>query len=107
MKIQNAEHRAEAAELQAKALESERRALEVEFEHKNERIGRSPSAPACQCCRKSFHKLPNLDIAVYMKTATEVGGDYYDFNSGGWNTYCCNWGCDRTWYESRHNGYNN
>ena len=23
--------------------------------------------------------LPNLDIAVYMKTATEVGGDYYDF----------------------------
>jgi len=26
--------------------------------------------------------LPNLDIAVYMKTATEVGGDYYDFNVG-------------------------
>ncbi|MBK6914582.1 MAG: SpoIIE family protein phosphatase [Ignavibacteriales bacterium] len=25
-------------------------------------------------------QLPNLDIAVYMKTATEVGGDYYDFN---------------------------
>lgn len=24
--------------------------------------------------------LPNLDIAVYMKTATEVGGDYYDFH---------------------------
>ena len=23
--------------------------------------------------------LPNLQIAVYMKTATEVGGDYYDF----------------------------
>ena len=26
--------------------------------------------------------LPNLDIAVYMKTATEVGGDYYDFAVG-------------------------
>jgi serine phosphatase RsbU (regulator of sigma subunit) len=26
--------------------------------------------------------LPNLDIAVYMKTATEVGGDYYDFAIG-------------------------
>ncbi len=26
--------------------------------------------------------LPNLDIAVYMKTATEVGGDYYDFHVG-------------------------
>ncbi|MBN2432886.1 MAG: SpoIIE family protein phosphatase, partial [Acidobacteria bacterium] len=24
-------------------------------------------------------KIPNLKIAVYMKTATEVGGDYYDF----------------------------
>jgi serine phosphatase RsbU (regulator of sigma subunit) len=29
---------------------------------------------------KELPKLPNLDIAVYMKTATEVGGDYYDFN---------------------------
>ena len=27
-------------------------------------------------------QLPNLDIAVYMKTATEVGGDYYDFHIG-------------------------
>ena len=26
--------------------------------------------------------LPHLDIAVYMKTATEVGGDYYDFHVG-------------------------
>jgi serine phosphatase RsbU (regulator of sigma subunit) len=26
--------------------------------------------------------LPHLDIAVYMKTATEVGGDYYDFALG-------------------------
>ena len=24
--------------------------------------------------------LPNLDIAAFMKTATEVGGDYYDFH---------------------------
>jgi serine phosphatase RsbU (regulator of sigma subunit) len=31
---------------------------------------------------KELPKLPNLDIAVYMKTATEVGGDYYDFNIG-------------------------
>ncbi len=29
---------------------------------------------------KKLPKLPHLDIAVYMKTATEVGGDYYDFN---------------------------
>jgi hypothetical protein len=29
---------------------------------------------------KELPKLSNLEIAVYMKTATEVGGDYYDFN---------------------------
>jgi len=28
---------------------------------------------------KELPKLPHLDIAVYMQTATEVGGDYYDF----------------------------
>jgi serine phosphatase RsbU (regulator of sigma subunit)/ligand-binding sensor domain-containing protein len=31
---------------------------------------------------KVLPQLPNLDIAVYMKTATEVGGDYYDFIVG-------------------------
>jgi serine phosphatase RsbU (regulator of sigma subunit)/ketosteroid isomerase-like protein len=31
---------------------------------------------------KELPNLPNLDIAVYMKTATEVGGDYYDFKVG-------------------------
>lgn len=29
---------------------------------------------------KSLPSLPHLDIAVFMKTATEVGGDYYDFH---------------------------
>ena len=29
---------------------------------------------------KEVPKVDNLDIAVYMKTATEVGGDYYDFS---------------------------
>ncbi len=28
---------------------------------------------------KALPKLSHLDIAVYMKTATEVGGDYYDY----------------------------
>ncbi len=31
---------------------------------------------------KNLPNLSNLDIAVYMKTATEVGGDYYDFHTG-------------------------
>ena len=29
---------------------------------------------------KQVPQLPHLDIAVYMQTATEVGGDYYDFH---------------------------
>lgn len=29
---------------------------------------------------KALPSLPYLDIAVFMKTATEVGGDYYDFH---------------------------
>jgi PAS domain S-box-containing protein len=29
---------------------------------------------------KVIPKLPHLEIAVFMQTATEVGGDYYDFN---------------------------
>ena len=31
---------------------------------------------------KDVPQVPNLDIAVYMQTATEVGGDYYDFSTG-------------------------
>jgi serine phosphatase RsbU (regulator of sigma subunit) len=31
---------------------------------------------------RDLPNLPNLDIAVYMQTATEVGGDYYDFHVG-------------------------
>jgi len=29
---------------------------------------------------KELPLIPNIDFAVYMKTATEVGGDYYDFH---------------------------
>lgn len=29
---------------------------------------------------KELPQLPNLDIGVFMQTATEVGGDYYDFH---------------------------
>ena len=31
---------------------------------------------------KKIPELPNLEIAAYMKPATEVGGDYYDFHVG-------------------------
>jgi serine phosphatase RsbU (regulator of sigma subunit)/ligand-binding sensor domain-containing protein len=81
LKIQNAEHRAEAAELQAKAAESERRALEIEFEHKSKELSEARDLQLSML-PKQLPQLPHLDIAVYMRTATEVGGDYYDFHIG-------------------------
>ncbi len=56
---------------------------------------------------KTLPQLPHLDIAVYMKTATEVGGDYYDFNVGMDGTLTVVIG-DATGHGmmSRHNGYN-
>jgi len=72
MKIQSAEHRAEAAELQALAVEAENERKTKELEEARQlQLSMLP---------KELPQLPNLDIAVYMQTATEVGGDYYDFH---------------------------
>ena len=74
MKIQEAEHRAEAAELQSKVMEAEHERKTKELEEARQlQLSMLP---------KELPQLPHLDIAVYMKTATEVGGDYYDFNIG-------------------------
>ncbi len=64
-RIREAELRAQIAE-----AESERKTKELE-EARNLQLSMLP---------KELPQLPNLDIAVYMKTATEVGGDYYDFH---------------------------
>ena len=74
MKIQEAVHRAEAAELQARAVQAENERKSVELEEARQlQLSMLP---------KDLPQLPHLDIAVYMKTATEVGGDYYDFHIG-------------------------
>ncbi|MFQ5606212.1 MAG: PP2C family protein-serine/threonine phosphatase, partial [bacterium] len=68
-------------ELSEKTLqqELERARLEAENERKTREL-----EEACQLqlsmLPKTVPKLPNLDIAVYSKPATEVGGDYYDFH---------------------------
>jgi len=72
MKIQEAEHRAEAAELQSRAIQAENERKTKELEGARQlQLSMLP---------KELPELPHLDIAVYMKTATEVGGDYYDFH---------------------------
>jgi serine phosphatase RsbU (regulator of sigma subunit)/ligand-binding sensor domain-containing protein len=80
-RFHNAELRAQKAELQAKASEAERRALEIENERKSKEL-ESARELQLSMLPKQLPQFPHLDIAVYMKTATEVGGDYYDFNVG-------------------------
>ena len=65
--IREAELRAQLAE-----SENERKSKELE-EARQLQLSMLP---------RELPALPHLDIAVYMKTATEVGGDYYDFHVG-------------------------
>ncbi len=68
-------------ELSKKELEQQLRAQKAEAE--NERKSKElEEARQLQLSMlpKELPNIPNLDIAVYMKTATEVGGDYYDFH---------------------------
>lgn len=69
--VLHAELRAQAAEAQARAVqaESERQHHELE-EARRLQLSMLP---------KQVPEVPGLEIAVHMETATEVGGDYYDF----------------------------
>jgi ligand-binding sensor domain-containing protein/serine phosphatase RsbU (regulator of sigma subunit) len=59
------------AELRAHAAEAENKRKTQELEEARKlQLALLP---------EKLPELPNLQIAVYMKTATEVGGDYYDF----------------------------
>jgi serine phosphatase RsbU (regulator of sigma subunit) len=69
---------AKAAELQAKASEAERRVLEVENERKTRELEEARRLQLSML-PKTLPNVPHLDISVHMETATEVGGDYYDF----------------------------
>jgi serine phosphatase RsbU (regulator of sigma subunit) len=70
-------------ELSQKELEQKLRAQKAEAE--NERKTKElEEARQLQLSMlpKELPVIPNLEISVYMKTATEVGGDYYDFHVG-------------------------
>lgn len=78
-KIRESQLRAEAAELQAKAAEAQAIVMQAENDRKTEELEEARQLQLSML-PKELPALQNLDIAVYMKTATEVGGDYYDFN---------------------------
>lgn len=67
LSLRQIEQERHAALLQA---ENERRVKELE-EARQLQLSMLP---------KTLPQLPNLEVAAYMKPATEVGGDYYDFH---------------------------
>jgi ligand-binding sensor domain-containing protein/serine phosphatase RsbU (regulator of sigma subunit) len=69
------------AELRAKAVEAEKRALEAENERKTKEL-EDARRLQLSMLPKDIPHLPGYDIGVFMRTATEVGGDYYDFSAG-------------------------
>lgn len=64
-----------------RTIQQERRRQELEAENE-QRAKELEEARQLQLSMlpKKVPQLPHLDIAAYMKTATEVGGDYYDFH---------------------------
>jgi len=77
--IKEVQLRAEAAESKAKVAEAQALVVQAENERKSKELEEARLLQLSML-PKELPQLPNLDIAVYMKTATEVGGDYYDFH---------------------------
>ncbi len=65
-------------ELRLKATVAEKRAVEAENERKTKELEEARQMQLSMLPKK-LPRLPNLEIAAFMRTATEVGGDYYDF----------------------------
>jgi hypothetical protein len=66
-------------ELDRRRERENKKLLEAENERKTKELEEARNLQYSML-PKELPQLPHLDIAVYMKTATEVGGDYYDFN---------------------------
>jgi ligand-binding sensor domain-containing protein/serine phosphatase RsbU (regulator of sigma subunit) len=66
------------SELHTKAVEAEKRALQAENDRQTKELDDARNLQLSML-PKEIPKIPGYDISVFMKTATEVGGDYYDF----------------------------
>lgn len=77
-------------ELSAREIAHQRTETELRLQHEKERAENERRAKELEEARqlqlsmlpKKLPQIPNLEIAAYMKPATEVGGDYYDFHVG-------------------------
>jgi len=65
-------------QLSAAALEHEK--VKAEHDRKTKELEEARQLQLSMLPKK-LPQLPHLDIAAYMKTASEVGGDYYDFHT--------------------------
>ncbi|RKY98443.1 MAG: histidine kinase [Ignavibacteriae bacterium] len=70
------------AELRAQTAEAQARAIQAENDRKTHELEEARKIQLSML-PKELPKVSNLDIAVHMQTATEVGGDYYDFYKDG------------------------
>src|SRR5262245_43855020 len=73
------EQLAQVKQLSAAALEHEK--VKAENERRARELEEARQLQLSMLPNK-VPQLPHLDIAAYMKPATEVGGDYYDFHLG-------------------------
>jgi serine phosphatase RsbU (regulator of sigma subunit) len=81
---------AQVRELSDRQLEHERTEADLRLAHEREKSENERRAKELEEARqlqlsmlpKKLPQIPNLEIAAYMKPASEVGGDYYDFYTG-------------------------
>jgi serine phosphatase RsbU (regulator of sigma subunit) len=81
---------AQVKQLSEKELEYQRAEAELRVQHAQEKAENERRARELEEARQlqlsmlpgQVPQLPHLEIAAYMKTASEVGGDYYDFRLG-------------------------
>jgi serine phosphatase RsbU (regulator of sigma subunit) len=76
--IRETEQRAKKAELRANVARAQTQAVSEESKQKSIELQEARKFQLCMLPKK-VPDLPHMDIAVSMKPATEVGGDYYDF----------------------------
>jgi ligand-binding sensor domain-containing protein/serine phosphatase RsbU (regulator of sigma subunit) len=74
--------RIKESELRAKAAEAEKRAMQAEYDRKTKELDDARNLQLSML-PKEIPNNPLYEIAVFMRTATEVGGDYYDFRTSG------------------------
>jgi serine phosphatase RsbU (regulator of sigma subunit) len=80
MKLKEVERvRKERADARLREVELRAQISEAENKRKSKELEEARQLQLSMLPRE-LPNLPNIEVAVYMKTATEVGGDYYDFS---------------------------